>query len=105
MAYSVSPFLRRAISGGKNRLKRSTRMPTALAAKKWPASWRMISTAKAEEGENPAHARTPISSSGQLSRLGIRHVERLEVVDPVGAELIQDAFDHRGNPHEVRAGR
>ena len=34
MAYSVSPFLRRAISGGKNRLKRSTRMPTALAAKK-----------------------------------------------------------------------
>jgi hypothetical protein len=48
MPYSVSEFFGRhlAISGGKNSAKRSTRMPTALAATKWPASCRMISAAK-----------------------------------------------------------
>ena len=53
MPYSVSlPFGRHlAISGGKNSAKRSTRMPTALAATKCPNSCRMISAA------NPAKAR------------------------------------------------
>src|SRR3954451_8589895 len=46
MAYSVSPRRFLASSGGKNSEKRSTRIPTAFAAVKWPASCRMISTAK-----------------------------------------------------------
>ena len=48
MPYSVSlPFGRkRAISGGKNSAKRSTRMPTAFAATKCPNSCRMMSAAK-----------------------------------------------------------
>ncbi len=53
MPYSVS-LLRgrhRAMSGGKNSAKRSTRIPTAFAATKWPNSCRMISAA------NPANAR------------------------------------------------
>ena len=53
MPYSVSLPLGRhfAMSGGKNRAKRSTRIPTALAATKCPNSCRMISAAK------PAKAR------------------------------------------------
>src|SRR4051794_20235397 len=46
MPYSVSPRLTRNSSGGKNSAKRSTRIPTALAAAKWPNSCRMMSTAK-----------------------------------------------------------
>jgi hypothetical protein len=42
-------------SGGKNSAKRSTRMPTALAAKKWPASCRITSIAK------PRKARTQLT--------------------------------------------
>jgi hypothetical protein len=46
------PFGRqRQISGGKNSEKRSTRMPTALAAAKCPNSCRMMSA------EKPAKAR------------------------------------------------
>ena len=52
MAYSVSPHLTRPISGGKNSAKRSTRMPTALAAKKWPASCRITSAAKPRKASN-----------------------------------------------------
>ena len=51
MPYSVSPRRTLKSSGGKNSEKRSTRMPTALAAAKWPGSCRMISAA------NPANAR------------------------------------------------
>jgi hypothetical protein len=51
MPYSVSPRRTVASSGGKKRAKRSTRIPTALAAAKWPNSWRMMRTAK------PANAR------------------------------------------------
>ncbi len=36
--YSVSPLRNPTIFGGKNSEKRSTRIPTALATKKWPAS-------------------------------------------------------------------
>ncbi len=44
--YSVSPRRNLAIAGGKKRKKRSTRIPTALAAVKCPNSCRMISAAK-----------------------------------------------------------
>ncbi len=46
MPYSVSPRVTFQIIGGKNRENRSTRMPTALATTKWPASCRMMSRAK-----------------------------------------------------------
>ncbi len=46
MPYSVSPRLTVHSSGGKKSAKRSTRIPTALAAAKWPSSCRMISSAK-----------------------------------------------------------
>ncbi len=38
MRYSVSPIVLLTIGLPKNSEKRSTRMPTALAAPKWPAS-------------------------------------------------------------------
>src|SRR3981189_2516828 len=52
--YSVSPRRTLKRIGGKNSMKRSTRMPTALAAAKWPNSCRMMSTQK------PAMARTQL---------------------------------------------
>ncbi len=52
MPYSVSPQVRLIGIGPKNSEKRSTRIPTALAATKWPASCRKMSAAK------PRNART-----------------------------------------------
>ena len=69
-------------SGGKNSAKRSTRMPTALAALKWPNSCRMISAAKPTKvrtqltvGRSPARPR-PLdacrSASATASRTSAR---------------------------------
>src|SRR5215207_8878894 len=55
--YSVSPRLTDHSFGGKKRKKRSTRMPTALAATKWPNTCRMISAAK------PANASAQLISA------------------------------------------
>src|SRR4051794_30460136 len=130
MAYSVSPILRRTSSGGKNRLKRSTRMPTALAAKKWPASCRITSAAKPRKassqltGEPSGQPLTrrhrgslqaslrgcsrrvnPLRDqlAGELAGLGVGHIERLEVVHAVGAELLEHLLDHRGDAGEAQA--
>ena len=53
--YSVSPRCQRSFVRPKNSEKRSTRIPTALAAAKCPSSWRMISAAK------PANARNQLT--------------------------------------------
>jgi hypothetical protein len=58
MPYSVSPRRTFASSGGKNSAKRSTRIPTALAARKWPNSCRTIKAAK------------PLNARNQLIRRG-----------------------------------
>ncbi len=52
MPYSVSPRRNLTNNGPMNSEKRSTRMPTAFAAVKCPASCRMISAT------NPRKART-----------------------------------------------
>ena len=65
MAYSVSPRRTLTSGGPKNSEKRSTRMPTALAAAKWPSSWKMISATK------PTNVRTQLiapSVAGGLRR-------------------------------------
>ena len=92
------------ISGGKNSEKRSTRMPTALAAVKWPSSWRMISAAK------PRKARTQLMRAGspsirarrrraRASRVGL--VERLEVrARGCGRQLLERALDHLRDAEE-----
>src|SRR4051794_4979719 len=74
MPYSVSPRLTFATIGGKNSMKRSTRMPTAFAAVKCPASWRMMSAAK------PAKARTQLTrASVARSASGPRQAPRQAV--------------------------
>src|SRR3954468_24449179 len=125
MAYSVSPRRTRAMSGGKNSEKRSTRMPTALAAVKWPASWRITSAAKPRKASSQltrwlrvrAPAPSAMTSAGARScadrrldelagprpGLGVGHVERLEVVHRRRAQRVEDALDDRGDAEERQA--
>src|SRR5215207_9878473 len=94
--YSVSPRRSLNSSGGKKRANRSTRIPTRLAAMKWPNSCRMISAAK------PKKVRAQLTDSRpgahqlgrRLAGLAIGVVERLERVDGARAEPVQDALDH-----------
>src|SRR3712207_4770056 len=58
-AYSVSPRRTRASSGGKNSAKRSTRLPTPLAAAKWPSSWRTMGAAEARNAGEKIMPRHP----------------------------------------------
>ena len=53
--YSVSPRWKRSGVRPKNSEKRSTRMPTALAAAKWPELVQDDQRREAREGEDPAH--------------------------------------------------
>ena len=70
--YSVSPLRTLRSIGGKNSEKRSTRMPTALAAAKWPNSCRMISAAKPAKASEPAHrARPPPRPARAATRAGL----------------------------------
>ncbi len=54
--YSVSPRLIEKSFGGKKRKKRSTFIPTALAAVKWPGLVEDDQYGEPCEGEDPAHA-------------------------------------------------
>ena len=81
--YSVSPRLMLTIFGGKNRKKRSTRIPTAFAAVKCPTSWRMISeprSPRARRGSSSRRHPRPLDQlAGALAGLGVDGVEVLEV--------------------------
>ena len=119
--YSVSPRRTLKRSGGKNRQKRSTRMPTALAAVKWPNSWRMISSGEAEQGEeqdthpvSQASLKASCGPSGrrraraalepargrQVPRTPVDFEERLERADRLRAEPVEHGVDHLGDPEE-----
>ncbi len=65
--YSVSPICFFTMNGGKNRPNRSTRMPTAFAATKWPNSCRMISAAKPANAQEPAQALTASRSTSDAA--------------------------------------
>src|SRR5258708_40162497 len=66
MAYSVSPRRTLASSGGKKSEKRSTRIPVAFAAAKWPNSCRMMSAAKPRKASSQLIVST--RSGGRRSR-------------------------------------
>ena len=59
IAYSVSPIVFEAIVGGKKSENFSTRIPTALAAQKWPSSCRITSIAKPAKASNQLKANPP----------------------------------------------
>src|SRR3954452_19561667 len=105
MAYSVSPRLTRATSGGKKRLKRSTRIPTALAAVKWPSSWRMISAAKPAKANNQLMA-APNSCPHRhllgrdVARAAVGVEERLEGAHRLAGHLLERRLDDGGDARE-----
>src|SRR3954447_10639787 len=93
MPYSVSPRLKLQTTGGKNSMNRSTRMPTAFAAAKWPNSCRMIRAAK------PANARSQEMAPGYPGALGTLQRDRLAH----GARPAALVADHRGDALLERA--
>src|SRR4051812_46231244 len=124
MAYSVSPRRMRPISGGKNSEKRSTRIPTALAAAKWPASCRTTRAAKPRKASSQLTLPAPRARGGaagpcrcgrpsrahrlfdqlapQRARFSLGHVEPLEVVQAGGAELVEHPGDDRRDAGEAQ---
>src|SRR4051812_18811834 len=105
MPYSVSPTFFFHTSGGKNSAKRSTRMPTALAAAKWPSSCMTISQQKPAKARNAA---TPLMSGGHsldqrargVAREAVGLVQVGEVAHRTGIDLFERALDHLGDACE-----
>ena len=92
------------MSGGKNSAKRSTRMPTALAAAKWPNSCRMISAAKPAKARNQDIRRAPPICSAASSRASrsASNSDSKARTGPPGI-CLQRRVDHVGDAGERQA--
>src|SRR4030081_2389263 len=101
--YSVSPRRTLKRIGGKKSMKSSTRMPTALAAAKWPNSCRMISTQKPAMARIQLMPRTSRPScahrnllGGDLARRAVGLEQRLEGPHRRRRHLLQGLLDDGG---------
>ena len=94
-----------ASSGGKNSEKRSTRMPTALAAAKWPNSCRMMSAAKPRKASSQLTVRDAPMQLGDATARASRSAsyERLEGAHGRRRAGARAPLDDRRDAEEAQA--